>query len=274
MIHLYSDELEFKISRDYNYWNPDFHMHNFYEIFLLHEGNIDFYINNTKRHIDPGTMVFITDQDIHKSTLVTEGLYERAFIHIPPSVLNACSSKDTDLSACFHTASGHFFQPGKKQADLFFNTIRNMMNLEKKKEFGYDILIQSELLKILVSVNDLCRSGQTEQALEQYSGRIRKIIYYIEDHLCEPLSLEQIAKHFSIDRYHLCHIFKSETNTTVYHFIQLKRIALAKRLLAGGNNLTEACFDSGFNDYNHFITTFKKNCGITPKQYARLYNGK
>lgn len=271
MIQLYSDQLEFKIYRDYNYWNPDFHMHNFYEIFFLRAGNIDFYMNNTKRHIEPGTMVFITDQDIHKSTLVSDGMYERAFLHIPPSVLQACSSKDTDLSACFHASSGQFFQPDQKQANLFFNTVGNMMNLEKKKEFGYDILIQSELLKILVSVNAMCQNSKTEQFLEQYSKRISDIIYFIEDHLSETLSLEQIAKHFSIDKYHLCHIFKTETNTTVHHFIQLKRIALAKRLLAEGNSLTEVCFESGFNDYNHFITTFKKNCGITPKQYARLY---
>lgn len=270
MIQLQSDQLEFKINRDYNYWNPDFHMHNFYEIFLLRSGNVDFYMNNTKRHIGPGTLIFITDQDIHKSTLTDNGIYERAYIHIPPTILAACSSEDTDLSACFHAESGQFFQPGQKQADLFFNTVRNMMNLENKKDFGYDIMIQSELLKILVSVNALCQNSQTEQFLEQYSARICDMIYYIEDHLSEPLSLDQIAKYFSIDKYHMCHIFKTETNTTVYHFIQLKRIAMAKRLLAEGNSLTEVCFDTGFHDYNHFITTFKKHCGMTPKQYIRM----
>lgn len=270
MIQLQSDQLEFKINRDYNYWNPDFHMHNFYEIFLLRSGNVDFYMNNTKRHIGPGTLIFITDQDIHKSTLTDNGIYERAYIHIPPAILSACSSEDTDLSACFHAESGQFFQPGQKQADLFFNTVRNMMNLENKKDFGYDIMIQSELLKILVSVNALCQNSQTEQFLEQYSARIYDMIYYIEDHLSEPLSLDQIAKYFSIDKYHMCHIFKTETNTTVYHFIQLKRIAMAKRLLAEGNSLTEVCFDTGFHDYNHFITTFKKHCGMTPKQYIRM----
>lgn len=270
MIQLQSDQLEFKINRDYNYWNPDFHMHNFYEIFLLRSGNVDFYMNNTKRHIGPGTLIFITDQDIHKSTLTDNGIYERAYIHIPPAILSACSSEDTDLSACFHAESGQFFQPGQKQADLFFNTVRNMMNLKNKKDFGYDIMIQSELLKILVSVNALCQNSQTEQFLEQYSARICDMIYYIEDHLSEPLSLDQIAKYFSIDKYHMCHIFKTETNTTVYHFIQLKRIAMAKRLLAEGNSLTEVCFDTGFHDYNHFITTFKKHCGMTPKQYIRM----
>ena len=269
MIQLYSDQLEFKIYRDYNHWNPDFHMHNFYEIFFLRQGNIDFYMNNTKRHIVPGTMVFITDQDIHKSILISDDIYERAFIHIPPALITSCSSPLTNLSGCFHSSFGQFFQLSQKQGDLFFNTVQNMIHLEKNKEFGHDIMIHSELLKILVSANSLCQSNTENQFSEQYSRRICDMIHYIEEHLSENLTLESIAKHFSIDKYHLCHIFKTETNSTVYHYIQLKRIALAKRLLAEGRSLTEVCFDAGFNDYNHFITTFKKHSGMTPKKYVQ-----
>lgn len=271
MIQLYSEHLEFKICRDYHCWNPDFHMHNFYEIFFLIAGEVDFYINNTKRHILPGTIIFITDHDIHKSRLVSGELYERAFIHIPPFLFDLYSSDITDLSGCFHAASNPFFQLSQKHQDIFYNTVRNMITLEKNKDFGYDIMIQAELMKLLVSANSLCQNNSSNNFREQYSERIYKIIYYIEEHLCEPLSLDKIANDFSIDKYHLCHIFKSETSTTIYHFIQLKRIALAKQLLADGHSLTETCYDVGFNDYNHFITTFKKHSGVTPKQYMRLY---
>lgn len=271
MIQLYSEQLEFKICQDYNCWNPDFHMHNFYEIFLLTAGEVDFYINNTKRHILPGTIIFITDHDIHKSRLVSGELYERAFIHIPPFLLDSYSSDMTNLSGCFHAASSPLFKLSKKQQAIFVNTVRNMIMLEKDKDFGYDIMIQAELMKLLVLANSLCCDNLSDNFMEQYSERVYKIIYYIEEHLCESLSLDKIANDFSIDKYHLCHIFKSETGTTIYHFIQLKRIALAKQLLADGHSLTETCYDVGFNDYNHFITTFKKHSGMTPKQYMRLY---
>ncbi len=269
MIQLYSEQLEFKICRDYHYWNPDFHMHNFYEIFLLTAGEVDFYINNTKRHILPGTIIFITDHDIHKSRLVSGNLYERIYIHIPPFLLDSYSSGITSLSECFHSISSPFLKLSKKYQDIYCSTVRNMITLEKNKDFGYDIMIQAELLKLLVLVNTLCRNSPSDNFKEQYSERVYKIIYHIEEHLCEPLSLDKIADYFSIDKYHLCHIFKSETSTTIYHFIQLKRIALAKQLLADGYSLTETCYDAGFNNYNHFITTFKKHSGITPKQYIR-----
>ncbi len=274
MIQLYSEQLEFKICQDYHNWNPDFHMHNFYEIFFLIAGEVDFYINNTKRHILPGTMIFITDHDIHKSRLVSGELYERAFIHIPPALLSSYSSHITDLSECFHATSNRFFQLNQKQQEFFCNTLRNMITLKKNKNFGYDIMIQAELMNLLVLANSLYRNNTSYHFNELYSERIYKIICYIEKHLCEPLSLAKIANDFSIDKYHLCHIFKSETSTTIYHFIQLKRIALAKQLLLEGHSLTETCYDTGFNDYNHFITIFKKYSKVTPKQYIHLYKEK
>lgn len=217
----------------------------------------------------PGTLIFITDRDIHKSMLTSAGIYERAFIHIPPALIDSCSSPATNLSDCFHSSFGKFFHLNEKQGDFFYSTIQAMINLEKNKNWGYDIMVHSELLKILVFANSLCQNSIENRFSEQYSQRIRDIIYYIEEHLSENLSLEYIAKHFSIDKYHLCHIFKKETNTTVYHFIQLKRISYAKHLLAEGRNLTEVCFDAGYNDYNHFITTFKKYSGTTPGKYVK-----
>lgn len=271
MIHLYSEQLEFNILKDYDYWNPDFHMHNFYEIFFLRAGEIDFYVNNTKRHIEPGTMVFLTDHDIHKSRMTSEGLYERSFIHIPPSFIEKLSSSTTNLSDCFHDANGPFFSLSSKQGEAFYNAVKNMIHLKERKEYGYDIMVQAELMKILVSVNSLCKSSIGNKFQEQYSKRICDIIYYIEEHLNENLSLDRISKAFSIDKYHLCHTFKEETATTVYHFIQLKRITLAKHMLLEGNTLMEACYGSGFNNYSHFITTYKKISGMTPKQYLKLY---
>jgi AraC-like DNA-binding protein len=37
-----------------------------------------------------------------------------------------------------------------------------------------------------------------------------------------------------------------------------------------GRNVTEACFESGFQNYNNFITTFRKSTGYTPKQYKDM----
>ncbi|HCI66086.1 MAG TPA: hypothetical protein DER12_05475, partial [Lachnospiraceae bacterium] len=62
---------------------------------------------------------------------------------------------------------------------------------------------------------------------------------YIRTHLQEEISLTSLSDALSLSKYHLCHIFKEQTGTTIY---------------------------------NHFITTFKKLTGFTPKKYASLFS--
>ncbi|MNN88929.1 DNA-binding transcriptional regulator ChbR [compost metagenome] len=48
------------------------------------------------------------------------------------------------------------------------------------------------------------------------------------------------------------------------------RIVKAKELLEAGNiSTTEACLESGFRDYSHFIRTFKELAGLPPAKYAK-----
>ena len=62
---------------------------------------------------------------------------------------------------------------------------------------------------------------------------------------------------------------KKETGTTVYHYVLLKRLNLARVLLAQGCRVDETCAGAGFNDYSNFIRTFKKHTGMTPAAFAR-----
>ena len=52
-------------------------------------------------------------------------------------------------------------------------------------------------------------------------------------------------------------------------YILVRRVALAKSLLAQGYTVAETCHLSGFNDYSNFIRTFKKVTGATPGKFRR-----
>ena len=95
----------------------------------------------------------------------------------------------------------------------------------------------------------------------------------MEDNLLSRISLDSLAKQFSISKYYLCHIFKEETGTTIFSYLQTLRIAKAKLLLRTGKNVSEACDLAGFTNYSNFITTFKSYTGYTPKKYAEEVRG-
>ncbi|MEG2350978.1 MAG: AraC family transcriptional regulator, partial [Hungatella sp.] len=93
---------------------------------------------------------------------------------------------------------------------------------------------------------------------------------YIDQHLSEALSLESISTACSLDKYYLSHLFKKETESTIFQYILVKRIAQAKELLSLGSSVTEACQQSGFNDYANFIRSFKKVTGYSPGHFKKL----
>lgn len=253
-------------------WNPDFHIHSFCEVYLLLNGEMEFYIDDSRFRISPGTLVTINDYEIHKAVLISGEEYKRCYIHIPPRYFQKFSSAITDLSRCFYK-----HQPGKsnvfiltpEQNRFFLRQFQRMADLRLSRPFGYDLLIESCLIQILVMVSTLFHSGDTALIGSElsYSPPVAQTVAYIAEHLGDPISLDQLSDSCALEKHYLCRLFKKETGITPFHFILLKRISLAKLLLSQGNSVTETCFRAGFQNYNNFITSFKKMTGTTPGQY-------
>ena len=83
----------------------------------------------------------------------------------------------------------------------------------------------------------------------------------------KQLSLDDIAKNCFISVNQLCHLFKKYLATTVSKYITSRRITEAKKYLREGKSVTETAFACGFNNYAHFIKTFKKAVGVPPGKY-------
>lgn len=87
-------------------------------------------------------------------------------------------------------------------------------------------------------------------------------------HYKENLTLEQYAflTGYSLSTFR--RIFKKEFEMTPARWIQKKKLDDAKFLLRSTPaNVTEICYDTGFENLSHFIQSFKKEFGVTPKQF-------
>ena len=104
---------------------------------------------------------------------------------------------------------------------------------------------------------------------DEYDASSGQLMAYINEHYAQPLTLEEIADAFFISKSYLSHEFVRYTNTSVYEYIQFRRICGAKLLIASGVSLTDAAFQSGFNSYSSFLRTFRKTVGISPTDFQR-----
>lgn len=107
----------------------------------------------------------------------------------------------------------------------------------------------------------------------QVQSAIEDTISYINEHLNENLTLEDLAKHTSLSPYHFTRVFKKETGYTPHEYIILSRINSAKFLLKNTHlSIKEIAFCTGSTSESSFCTAFKQREGMTPSNY-RSSNG-
>lgn len=99
--------------------------------------------------------------------------------------------------------------------------------------------------------------------------RIHQIYQHVEEHFKEAIDTNEIAKKVSLSVPAFCRYFKKATKLTYTDFVNQYRINHAKKLLIQDRNVTEACFESGFENLSYFNRTFKKITGENPSTFKK-----
>lgn len=97
---------------------------------------------------------------------------------------------------------------------------------------------------------------------------IRDAAGYIDEHYSEELSLSFLALKFGIDKSYFSRTFRQETGENLMLYITRKRLEKAAEYMReSGISLTEIAFMVGYDDYAYFNRVFRKNYGVSPREY-------
>lgn len=263
-VHLYSGEE-----------NRDMHIHDCNEIYYSISGGRQFLIDNRFYDIFPGDTFFINQYESHHLTRTDSQIHERIIFFIHPGFLKAQCTDATNLDACFHDrpplANHKISLNTEEQKKLLFYVDK----LSHIRGYGSDILEKAAFEELMVFFNRLfCKNQITDTEMQlKGNAQVDAILSYINQHMGEPLSLEQLSAHFYLSSSYLCRAFKSSTGTTINKYITARRITHAKELLAEGCSVSEASIKCGFNDYSSFFKAFTKAANISPKKYSQILHG-
>ncbi|MBN1876689.1 MAG: AraC family transcriptional regulator [Anaerolineae bacterium] len=93
---------------------------------------------------------------------------------------------------------------------------------------------------------------------------------FVETHLCQPVSVAEMAEAVSYSLYYFCRIFHQMTYHTPYDYLMRRRIAEAARaLLQSDRKIIDIAFDYQFNNPETFSRAFKRVIGVLPTQWRK-----
>lgn len=94
---------------------------------------------------------------------------------------------------------------------------------------------------------------------------------YNMEHFTENITFEDICEHFQISKSKLYHISKDLYHCSIATYIRILRINLAKKVLEQTNSyVQEVAFSCVYDDYNSFSKIFKRETGLTPREYGKV----
>lgn len=110
-----------------------------------------------------------------------------------------------------------------------------------------------------------------DKSLKIENEFIRKIRAFMEENIAaEEFEIQQLCRQMAMSRAQLYRKFKALTGKSVFEYLRTLRLHKAKELLLTSTlNVTQVCFDVGFNNLSHFSRIFTEEFGRKPSDFRK-----
>lgn len=146
--------------------------------------------------------------------------------------------------------------------------IRYRIDADAAKKIKYksndQIIAASKIMEALISYINLKEMVRPQR--RRLFGEIEK---YINENLCEKITVDDLCRRFGISRTRLYELFGGYIGIPIALYIKEKRLERAKELIKAGETSAAAADKCGFDDYNYFLRVFKKRYGVSPKKMKK-----
>ena len=246
------------------------HHHDFYEVYYLLDGQVEYWVDGRVIRMAPGDLLLINPQELHRPMLGPDNeRYERIVLWINKDFLESLAPGKSKLNRCFDQSLPNRICPADAERPILKARMHELVREFYSRDFGSRICAQGLFLQLMVQLNRLSfHSDDADDTQTQMSALVQQTMDYVRDHISAPLSLESIASQLYVSKYHLSHAFSREVGVSLYRYIMLRRLLLARQLLLSGQGAGQVSINCGFSDYASFYRAFKAEYGVSPRAYA------
>lgn len=259
--------VEYRKKHNQIYSEIEGHCHTFYEIYYFISGDADIMVEGNVYALSPHTLILLAPNVMHGIRVNSRADYVRDVLYFYPNDL---------MPDCRHLLTS-ILPPRKKERsreliyshaetfrlDSFYYNIRQLDDQpDETRSMLAPIFIEAFLSQIYI----MAKALKPADLGNQLPTKTLEILNYVNAHLTERQTLEEIADHFFISKNYLNANFKKYLGTTVMDYVRYKRVTLAKQAIQAGESAMDAALQSGFSDYSSFYRAYVKYEGHSPRE--------
>lgn len=259
---------------DISYGNSPVHLHShsFYEMICCRSNSGVQYLVGTQRYrLQRGDVVLVPPGIGHRPLFPAELAepYKRIvvwfssdFVEGMKYILGNDSLKYTKNVNLLRTAG----TPWVKIADYFETGLKEA----NRREAGWQLALCGNTMHLLTLFWRAMHENQDRPLNTEKPELLDDVVSYIESHLSEKITLADTAHRFFVSESTIGQTFQKKMHVSFYHYVTQRRLIAAKSMIMEENNLDALSEKVGFSDYSTFYRAFKKEFGISPREYRNL----
>lgn len=262
------------------HFDPTWHAHDEYQLFLVVRGTGTRFIGNTVKQFGAGDLTFLGPNMPHLwrsdetyFDVNTDDSSHGLVVYFHKDALTPFMDKEemAQVKALFEKLAYGLEITGKT-----VGTIRQLM-ADLVHLHGIESIIQFfKILDMLAHTKDyhlLHNQAYTYLLKEEETNRINLVYNYVARNFRNPILIEEPASLLNMTPSSFSRYFRMKTSKSFSNFLTEVRIRNACNLLsiAETKSIAQICYESGFNTLSNFNKQFKAVMGITPKEYRRMF---
>ena len=144
-------------------------------------------------------------------------------------------------------------------------TLHSILNSEKSDILS--AIITNYICGLLLSICD--NATVLGEAKLAHTDIYKKAVQYMQTHITDKLTIEDIAKYCAISTTSLKNTFLKYAGVGVHQYFLKMKISRAINLLSEGVNVSDIAARLGFSSQAYFSAAFKRETGESPTKYIK-----
>ena len=259
--------------RDVSYSNAQLtlHSHTFYELlYCCNNCGAEYLVGADRYRLQKGDIVFVPPGISHRPLLPDhmQEPYERYVLWISQEFIDQFAR--LFATGAEKLAGGTLLRTGNNKWELLGGYFRRGVWEAENQAPGWQAAIIGNTITLLTLMSRSIKERTASVLKAEKPDLLNEVMTYIELHLNEKITLEETAKHFYVSISTITQLFRQKMGTSFYRCVTQRRLIAAKVRIGNGEALEDVSRAVGFADYSSFYRAFKKEYGITPRQYTQL----